>query len=595
MKFQTKHTFPFALALWVAIASAPSLPAAVSQTQPKQPITQAALLLQAEPTFTAPTNVASGTAVKISSSNSMTALSESLKSAFEKKFSGTEVKVEAGDSEAALKAVLDGTADLAAIGRPLTQAEKGQGLVQSTVRREKIAIVVGNDNPIQSGIDIQKFAKMQSGELSDWSSLGGEGSVRVLNLPETSDVRKSMQSYAVFNGAEFSGGTQLTDDKGETLAKDLGKDGIGYILASQASGLQGARILEMHKTLPTDERYPYSQPLTYVYKGPEPNPAVQAFLGYATNDPEAKTAIAAAPIGDGATVATSTTETTEASPAASPTTETAATTPSTTTNALNPNTGTQYNVALNPGATGDTAGGNWGWGWLLPLGVLAGLGGLWAWASGRDRRAREEVRNATTSYADGTRSAGTTYREPGTAYREGGTTYREPGTTRPGGINAAGALGALGALGGTALAANAISSYWSSSHVGAVPLSDTDSRLVLAPHHPDNAYVHWQLPDSYMDSLRRQGGEKLMVRVYDVTGVDLRTQVPNRAWEYECDEMAKRREVFIPERDRHYLAELGYRSRDGRWLSLMKSKVTNVPTNWDPKTADSSVPDERRF
>jgi phosphate transport system substrate-binding protein len=581
MRFQTKHTLPFGLALWMAIAAAPALSPVSAQT-PAISQTQS-LVMQASPTFTVPTTVPTGTAVKITSSNSMTALSQSLKSGFEKKFSGTEVKVDQGDTEAALKAVLDGSADLAAIGRPLTQAEKDQGLVQTVLRREKIAIVVGNDNPLKEGLDIKKFAQMQSGELSDWSQFGGEGTVRLLNLPATNDTRQSMQSYAVFNGAEFSGGTQMTEGTAAALAKDLGKDGIGYVLASQASGLDGVRVLEMHKTLPTDQRYPYSQPFSYVYKGPEANPAVQAFLGYA-NDPEAQTAIASAPVGEGVAVAAA--SPTEASPAASPA-EVAASpaTSSTTTNAISPSGNTsgnspQYNVAVNPGATADAPGGGWNWGWLLPLGILAGLGGLWAWANGRDRRANE-VRQVT-SYADGTR--GTT----GTAVREG--TYTRPGS----GVNA-GALGALGALGGTALAANAIASHWSTSHVGAVPLSDTDARLVLAPHHPDNAYVHWQLPESYVDTLRRQGGEKLMVRIYDVTGVDLRTQVPNRAWEYDCDEVTKQRQVLIPERDRHYLAEMGYRTRDGRWLSLMKSKVTNMPTDWDPKTGDSSVPGNRRF
>ena len=74
---------------------------------------------------------------------------------------------------------------------------------------------------------------------------------------------------------------KLSQDDSEAMIEKLGTRGIGYAIAEQVTNKPGVRIVPMHKTLPTDPRYPFSQPLAYVYKGPEPNLAVRAFLGYA--------------------------------------------------------------------------------------------------------------------------------------------------------------------------------------------------------------------------------------------------------------------------------------------------------------------------
>lgn len=611
MKLQTKYILPFALGLLLFTSVTPQPLPVLSQTQP----------LIATTTFSLPSNVPSGTNVRITSSDSMTGLSQALKQAFESKFSGTQVNVQPDATDAALKAVLDGKADVAAIGRLLTAEEKNQGLAQVSVRREKIAVLVGADNPFQGNLNNDQFAKIVRGEVTDWSEVGGSaGKIRFVNRPATSDLRSALQSYAVFDNADFSSGTELSADNTEAMIKELGKDGIGYAIASKVVNQPGVRILTMYKTLPTDARYPFSQPFTYVYKGPEPNPAVQAFLGYATA-PEGQDVIAQAPIDDGATATTATatgtatTTTTATSPTTSPNATTAGASPSpgsVSTNAVSPGTtgtGTQGTngtaFSFNPAiGAGDTAAPSspWSWlWWLLPLGLL---GLLLGWlAKYRNRRSgtvadvdtRERGWNANgrdrqTGVRPGTRT------EPGIdpGMRTGMRTGSDPGTDpgmRTGMDFGTGAkLGALGALGGTALAASAIASSWRSPAIAAVPVTDVDSRLVLVPHHPEDAYVHWELPESYLQNAQRAGA-KLMVRIYDVTGVDPQHDTPVQAWEYDCDEQATRREVMIPQRDRNYVAELGYRAVDGNWARLLRSPVTHVPIEWNPTLdSDSSVP-----
>ncbi|MEM9091699.1 MAG: substrate-binding domain-containing protein [Cyanobacteria bacterium P01_F01_bin.53] len=241
------------------------------------------------PSFSVPDSVAKGTKVRVSSSSdNMNAITEALGSGFESQYANSEVAITTKDANAALQDVLNDNADLAAISRPLTEAEKAKGLVAIPVRREKIAIVVGKDNPFAQSITGAQFAQIFRGEISDWSAVGGTaGPIRLIDRPDASETRQALQPYPVFTTAEFKTGgnaTQLGEDSTAALAKELGKDGIGYALVGQLSEHSDIKAIQLHKTLPDDPRYPFSQPYAFVYNGGA-SPAATAFLGYATGNP----------------------------------------------------------------------------------------------------------------------------------------------------------------------------------------------------------------------------------------------------------------------------------------------------------------------
>jgi len=72
-------------------------------------------------------------------------------------------------------------------------------------------------------------------------------------------------------------------------------------------------------------------------------------------------------------------------------------------------------------------------------------------------------------------------------------------------------------------------------------------------------------------------GQQLALRLYDATDINLDYQTPNNLQEYNSDELAREWYLPIPISDRDYVAELGYRCADGRWLVLTRSKVVHVP------------------
>ena len=104
-----------------------------------------------------------------------------------------------------------------------------------------------------------------------------------------------------------------------------------------------------------------------------------------------------------------------------------------------------------------------------------------------------------------------------------------------------------------------------------------ESRIVMLPRDPQWAYAYWDISNDRKDELRRQGGQQLALRLFDVTDIDLHSQSPHSLQEYGCDEMAREWYLPIPVSDRDYLLEIGYRTWDGRWLILARSATMRVP------------------
>ncbi len=104
-----------------------------------------------------------------------------------------------------------------------------------------------------------------------------------------------------------------------------------------------------------------------------------------------------------------------------------------------------------------------------------------------------------------------------------------------------------------------------------------ESRVVIMPRDPQWAYTYWDVPNEHKEDLRRQGGQQLALRLYDVTDISVEYQSPHSVQEYPCDELAREWYLPIPVSDRDYMVEMGYRCADGRWLVLARSAPVRVP------------------
>ncbi|MFB8787634.1 MAG: DUF4912 domain-containing protein [Potamolinea sp.] len=110
-----------------------------------------------------------------------------------------------------------------------------------------------------------------------------------------------------------------------------------------------------------------------------------------------------------------------------------------------------------------------------------------------------------------------------------------------------------------------------------LPAGYGESRIVLMPRDPQWAYTYWDIPNDHKEDLRRQGGQQLALRIYDVTDIDINYQSPHSIQEYPCDELAREWYLPMPVSDRDYVVDIGYRCADGRWLVLARSAPVHVP------------------
>lgn len=246
-------------------------------------------------TFARPTNVQSGTLVRIDGSTSMVQINQALKSSFERQFPGTTVNTNAGGSEKGIQDLIRGNVDVAAISRPLTFQETSQGLVAVPITKDAIAIVVGDKNPFRRGLSQDQVRGIFQGQITDWSKVGGTtGTLRVINRPPNSGTHQTFQEF-VLQGQTFGTTpniTTLRQDATTPLLRALGTSGIGYATYSQVVNQQTVRTVAVDGLTPEAPNYPYQRTLYYVYKQPA-SPQVQAFLGYVTSD-KGKDAIASA-------------------------------------------------------------------------------------------------------------------------------------------------------------------------------------------------------------------------------------------------------------------------------------------------------------
>ncbi len=113
-----------------------------------------------------------------------------------------------------------------------------------------------------------------------------------------------------------------------------------------------------------------------------------------------------------------------------------------------------------------------------------------------------------------------------------------------------------------------------------------ETRVVLMPRDPQWAYAYWDVPNEHKMELRSQGGQQLAIRLYDATDINLATQAPHSVQEFPCDELAREWYLPIPVSDRDYVAEIGYRCGDGRWLTLARSLPVHVPPTYPSDWVD---------
>lgn len=199
-------------------------------------------------------------------------------------------------SGSGIKAVAAGTCDIGLSSRDLKDEEKEQGLEATVLAYDGIAIIVNPENPV-SDLDVETIAQIYTGEIANWSEIGGNDAEIVLIGREAgSGTRDGFESITdTEDNCKYRQELTSTGDVITTVAGNPAA--IGY--ASVASVKDSVKMVTVSGVAPTEETikdgsYVVQRPFVLVTKADaELSESAQEFFDYITSE-NARDAISSA-------------------------------------------------------------------------------------------------------------------------------------------------------------------------------------------------------------------------------------------------------------------------------------------------------------
>lgn len=227
--------------------------------------------------------VISGT-VTTDGSTSMQKVIGALGEAFESEYSGTTFTYNPTGSGSGITAVSEGRCDIGLSSRALKDEEKAQGLEETVLAYDGIAIVASPDNPVKE-LTLEQIADIYTGKITNWKDVGGnDAEIVVIGREAGSGTRDGFES--ITNTKDSCKYRQELGSTGDVIATVAGNPGaIGY--ASLAAVKDTVKALVVNGVTPSEETvkdgsYVVQRPFVLVTKkGTELSDVAKAFYDFA--------------------------------------------------------------------------------------------------------------------------------------------------------------------------------------------------------------------------------------------------------------------------------------------------------------------------
>ena len=186
-------------------------------------------------------------------------------------------------SGSGIEAVKNGTADIGLASRSLKDEEKSDGLTETVIALDGIAVIVNAQSKV-TDLTVEQIAKIFTGEITDWSEVGGDpGAISCIGRESGSGTRDGFESIT---GTKDSCklDQELTSTGGVIEAVAGNPNAIGY--ASLSAVDETVSAVSVDGVAPTeatvaDGSFPIQRPFVIVtVEGTELSEAAQAFLDY---------------------------------------------------------------------------------------------------------------------------------------------------------------------------------------------------------------------------------------------------------------------------------------------------------------------------
>ena len=225
-------------------------------------------------------------AVSTDGSTSMNKVIGALSEAFEAD-TGITVTYNATGSGAGIQAVQEGRCDIGLASRNLKNEEKANGLEETILAYDGIAIIVNPANTVND-LDLETIAKIYTGEIKNWKEIGGKDAEIVLIGREAgSGTRDGFESITdTEDKCKYRQELTSTGDVITTVASN--PNAIGY--ASLASVKDTVKALNVDGVKPSeatikDGSYVVQRPFVLVTKTDVTlSESAQAFFNFITSE-----------------------------------------------------------------------------------------------------------------------------------------------------------------------------------------------------------------------------------------------------------------------------------------------------------------------
>jgi phosphate transport system substrate-binding protein len=202
---------------------------------------------------------------------------------------GTTVDIAAEGSTTGISAIIDGTAQIGMSSRRAKPAEisaaaaKGVNMKPTIVAYDGIGVIVNAANPIK-GLTKKQVEQIFTGDITDWSAVGGSGGKISVYTRNTSSGTYSDWKELAMKKRDYAPGSQKMAGH-EQIAAEVGKNpnGVGYVgLAYMKAG--GIKVVPIEGQMPSqkaviDKTWPYARP-TFYYTNGEPAGIARQFVDF---------------------------------------------------------------------------------------------------------------------------------------------------------------------------------------------------------------------------------------------------------------------------------------------------------------------------
>src|SRR5437660_2209504 len=202
---------------------------------------------------------------------------------------GTTIDIAAEGSTTGIAAIIDGTAQIGMSSRRAKPAEmsaasaKGVNMKPTIVAYDGIAVIVNSANSVK-GLTKKQVEQIFTGEVSDWSAVGGSGGKISIYTRNTSSGTYSDFKELAMKKRDYAGGSQKMAGN-EQIAAEVGKNpsGVGYVgmAYTKAGGVKALPIDGVTPSIKTVQAhsYAYWRP-TFYYTNGEPSGLAKEFVDF---------------------------------------------------------------------------------------------------------------------------------------------------------------------------------------------------------------------------------------------------------------------------------------------------------------------------